>query len=149
MCNPTSVDGGGYGIASGAAANSQGIPETAAQNVHGGNVKHAGDKGKTIIASGGPSSINQIVSTGSIQQNRPLSFVSNSPSQPDGTHGAVLVSEAHTEKKRRREGDRADTEEQLLVGFTINTNPLAGSAVVNNNEHFLSAGPGNQACREQ
>lgn len=44
VCNPTSVDGGGYGIASGAAANSQGIPETAAQNVHGGNVKHAGDK---------------------------------------------------------------------------------------------------------
>lgn len=36
------------------------------------------------------------------------------------------VNESHAEKKRRREGEQSSVEEHILVGYTINNNPLAG-----------------------
>lgn len=119
-----------------------------AANVHGHGETSGSNKGKNIMEVVGPDIQKYSISSGDINSQgivAAIPHLNNYVAPPV----VQLSNEPHVEKKRRREGEITGTEDSLKLGFVnVITNPLA-TPLGNDDEHFLSAGPGYQASREQ
>lgn len=147
---PNPTEGGGVHHAATAETGHAEFQGGYAQNMHGIYEPSIRNKGKNIVEYVGPTCQNNSYAASGIDSRDPIpvgAFLLNNQGDPPSNQ---LTNEPYGEKKRRREGEVPVNEDTLRGGFvSVINNPLAESSHDNVKEHFLSAGPGHQACREK